>query len=80
MKKNPSQHLKQPITLPATSFPAGWAVHKGNTTLLAKLNTALKAIVKDGTWLRLYKKYFPQDPVPTAKQLPPYVAKSSSSS
>jgi polar amino acid transport system substrate-binding protein len=72
MKKNPSLHLTQPITIPATAFPAGWAVHKGNTVLLNKLNTALNEIVKDGTWLKLYKQYFPQDPVPTASQLPPY--------
>jgi polar amino acid transport system substrate-binding protein len=76
MKKNPSLHLTQPITIPATAFPAGWAVHKGNTVLLNKLNTALNEIVKDGTWLKLYKQYFPQDPVPTAKQLPPYQVKS----
>jgi polar amino acid transport system substrate-binding protein len=77
MQKNPNQHLHQPITLPATAFPAGWAVHKGNTALLAKLNTALKQIVQDGTWLKLYKQYFPQDPVPSAKQLPPYAAQTS---
>jgi polar amino acid transport system substrate-binding protein len=73
-KKNPSLHLTQPIVMPATAFPAGWAVHKGNTVLLSRLNTALNEIVKDGTWLKLYKNYFPQDPVPTANQLPPYKA------
>jgi polar amino acid transport system substrate-binding protein len=77
IKKYPDLHLAQPITVPATSFPAGWAVRKGNTALVAKLNTALKQVVSDGTWLKLYKKYFPQDPVPTASQLPPYQAKSS---
>jgi polar amino acid transport system substrate-binding protein len=76
IKKYPDLHLTQPITMPATSFPAGWAVRKGNTPLVAKLNTALKQIVSDGTWLTLYKKYFPQDPVPSANQLPPYAAKS----
>jgi polar amino acid transport system substrate-binding protein len=77
VKKYPDLHLSQPITIPATSFPAGWAVRKGNTALVTKLNTALKQVVSDGTWLTLYKKYFPQDPVPTAKQLPPYEAKAS---
>jgi polar amino acid transport system substrate-binding protein len=72
IKKNPSLHLTQPITIPATAFPAGWAVQKGNTVLLKKLNTALNEVVKDGTWMKLYKSYFPQDPVPTASQLPPY--------
>jgi polar amino acid transport system substrate-binding protein len=75
IKKYPDLHLVQPITLPATSFPAGWAVRKGNTVLVTELNGALKQIVSDGTWLSLYKKYFPQDPVPTASQLPPYTAK-----
>jgi polar amino acid transport system substrate-binding protein len=75
IKKYPDLHLVQPITLPATSFPAGWAVRKGNTALITELNGALKQVVSDGTWLSLYKKYFPQDPVPSASQLPPYAAK-----
>ncbi|HEX8093210.1 substrate-binding periplasmic protein [Jatrophihabitans sp.] len=77
IKKYPDLHLAQPITMPATAFPAGWAVRKGNTALVTKLNTALKQVVSDGTWLNLYKKYFPQDPVPTASELPPYQAKTS---
>jgi polar amino acid transport system substrate-binding protein len=76
IKKYPDLHLVQPITIPATAFPAGWAVRQGNTPLVTKLNGALKQIVTDGTWLNLYKKYFPQDPVPTASQLPPYAATS----
>jgi polar amino acid transport system substrate-binding protein len=39
---------------------------------VTKLDGALKQVVKDGTWLSLYKKYFPKDPVPTQAQLPPY--------
>ncbi|MEU1662369.1 ABC transporter substrate-binding protein [Streptomyces sparsogenes] len=74
-KKYPDLHLKQPITVPATDFPAGWAVRKGNTKLLSGLNRALKEVVADGTWLKLYKKYFPQDPVPSSSELPPYTAK-----
>ncbi|MFG3206509.1 ABC transporter substrate-binding protein [Streptomyces sp. NPDC048192] len=77
-KKYPDLHLKQPITIPATAFPAGWAVRKGNTKLAGRLNGALKQLVGDGTWLKLYKKYFPQDPVPTGSQLPPYTAKGQS--
>ncbi|MFF5549517.1 ABC transporter substrate-binding protein [Streptomyces olivaceoviridis] len=75
VKKYPDLHLKQPITLPATDFPAGWAVRKGNTELTGELDGALKQLVDDGTWLKLYKKYFPQDPVPTGSQLPPYTPK-----
>ncbi|MFG2000329.1 ABC transporter substrate-binding protein [Spirillospora sp. NPDC048911] len=75
VKKYPDLHLVQPILIPATDFPAGWAVRKGNTTLITKLNGALKQVVTDGTWLKLYKKYFPQNPVPTGSQLPPYKPK-----
>ncbi|RVU29180.1 amino acid ABC transporter substrate-binding protein [Streptomyces antnestii] len=74
-KKYPALHLKQPITVPATDFPAGWAARKGNTALVQKLNGALKQLVRDGTWLKLYKKYFPKAPVPTRSELPPYTAK-----
>jgi polar amino acid transport system substrate-binding protein len=70
--KYPELKLAQPITMPATAFPAGWAVKKGNTALVTKLDDALGQVVKDGTWLTLYKKYFPQDPIPTGAQLPPY--------
>ena len=74
IKKYADLHLVQPVIIPATSSPAGWAVKKGNTKLLTALNGALDKLVKNGTWLRLYKKYFPQDPTPTASQLPPYEA------
>jgi polar amino acid transport system substrate-binding protein len=70
--KYPNLKLVQPITVPATAFPAGWAVKKGNTALADKLNGALRQVVADGTWLKLYKQYFGQDPVPTKNELPPY--------
>ena len=75
----PNAHLTQPITIPATSAPAGWAVKKGNTALINQLNKALLVVIRNGTWLKLYKKYFPHDPVPTAAQLPPYKAQASAS-
>jgi polar amino acid transport system substrate-binding protein len=78
IKKYPDLHLTQPITLAATDFPAGWAVRKGNSALADQLDGALKSLVKDGTWLKLYKKYFPQDPVPRSSELPPYTAKAQS--
>ena len=77
ISKYPDLHLVQPITMPATDFPAGWAVRKGNTVLVTELNKALKQVVADGTWLALYKKYFPKDPVPKPSQLPPYTATTS---
>lgn len=62
-------HLQIPVKVAALNLPAGWAVHKGNTKLAAALNTALKQVVADGTWTRLYKKYFPTVPL---TPLPPY--------
>ena len=61
------------FTEPATAFPAGWAVKKGNQPLLDALNAALDELVADGTWMTLYTKYFPEAPVPTASEMPPYV-------
>jgi polar amino acid transport system substrate-binding protein len=61
------------FTEPATDFPAGWAVKKGNAALLTTLNAALDELVADGTWMTLYTKYFPEAPVPTDAEQPPYV-------
>jgi polar amino acid transport system substrate-binding protein len=72
VSKYPALKLAQPISLPASAFPAGWVVKKGNATLVGKLNDALTQVVQDGTWMTLYKKYFPRDPIPTKSQLPPY--------
>lgn len=66
--------LSIPFTVPATAYPAGWAVKKGNQTLLDALNGALDKIVSSGQWLEIYKKYFPEAPVPaTDAELPPYI-------
>lgn len=65
--------LSIPFTVPATDFPAGWAVKKGNEALLTTLNAALDELVADGTWMTLYTKYFPEAPVPTDTEMPPYV-------
>jgi polar amino acid transport system substrate-binding protein len=50
--------------IPSFDAPAGFAVKKGNTTLRNALNRGLRAAIKDGTWVRLYKRYFPSMPVP----------------
>jgi polar amino acid transport system substrate-binding protein len=50
--------------IPSFDAPAGFAVKKGNTALRAALNKGLHAAIKDGTWVRLYKRYFPSMPVP----------------
>jgi polar amino acid transport system substrate-binding protein len=68
-KQYASMHLQIPVKVAALNLPAGWAVHKGNTKLADALNNALKQVVADGTWTRLYKKYFPTVPL---TPLPPY--------
>jgi polar amino acid transport system substrate-binding protein len=68
-KQYASLHLQIPVKVAALNLPAGWAVHKGNTKLIAALNKALKQVVADGTWTRLYKEYFPSVPL---TPLPPY--------
>ncbi|MHB0927374.1 MAG: ABC transporter substrate-binding protein [Candidatus Nanopelagicales bacterium] len=65
--------LSIPFNVSAKGFPAGWAVKKGNQKLLDALNKALDEVIADGTWLKLYKQYFPEDPVPTGSDLPPYI-------
>jgi polar amino acid transport system substrate-binding protein len=75
-KKYPSAHFSMPVVISGKDYPAGWAVKKGNDALLGPLNTALKQVVADGTWLRLYKQYFPDEPVPSSSDLPPYTASS----
>jgi polar amino acid transport system substrate-binding protein len=56
--------MKIVVNIPSFDAPAGFAVKKGNTALRAALNTGLHAAIKDGTWLRLYKRFFPSMPVP----------------
>ena len=62
--------LIQPISLPAFDLPAAFPIAKSNTGLIAAVNGALDKEVKNGTYLKLYKQYFPGIPVPA--QLPPY--------
>ena len=42
----------------------GIAVQKGNKELLAKINVALKKILKDGTYKKIQDKYFSNDIYP----------------
>lgn len=50
-------NLKEvPIVLSADNY--GFAVQKGNTKLLQRLNEALKAVRQDGTYKKIYTKWF----------------------
>ena len=61
--------LKIAINIPSFDAPAGFAIKMGNTALRNALNTALHAAMQDGTWEKLYVKWFPGSPMP-AEYLP----------
>jgi ABC-type amino acid transport substrate-binding protein len=42
----------------------GFAVSKDNPKLLAALNGALKSLIDDGSYAKIFKKWFPGQPVP----------------
>jgi polar amino acid transport system substrate-binding protein len=58
------KELKIVANIPSFDAPAGFAVKKGNTALLNAINKALDAAIDDGTWLKLYRQFFPDMPVP----------------
>ncbi|MDT7800274.1 MAG: polar amino acid transport system substrate-binding protein [Actinomycetota bacterium] len=51
-----------------TDVPHGFAVKKGNTELLGKIDTGLKQVISDGTWLKLHQQFLPSAPVPAGFQ------------
>ncbi|MEY9951648.1 ABC transporter substrate-binding protein [Leifsonia sp. EB34] len=57
-------NLKDADDIPSFDAPAGFAIAKGNPKLKAALNTALHAAMEDGTWKKLYQKWFPGSPMP----------------
>jgi polar amino acid transport system substrate-binding protein len=50
--------------IPSFDAPAGFAIAKNKPALKDALNKALKAAMDDGTWKRLYQKWFPGSPMP----------------
>lgn len=50
--------------IPSFDAPAGFAVAKGKTAFTDALNKGLKAAMEDGTWKKLYQKWFPGSPMP----------------
>lgn len=50
--------------IPSFDAPAGFAVAKGNTAFKEALDKGLKAAMEDGTWKKLYQKWFPGSPMP----------------
>jgi len=56
--------LKTPINIPSFDAPAGFVVRKGNDAFREALNKGLHAAMEDGTWKKLYEKWFPGSPMP----------------
>jgi len=59
------QHgLVSAADIPSFDAPAGFAVAKGKTAFREALNKGLAAAMADGTWKKLYQKWFPGSPMP----------------
>ena len=59
------QHgLVSAADIPSFDAPAGFAVAKGKTAFKEALNKGLAAAMADGTWKKLYQKWFPGSPMP----------------
>jgi polar amino acid transport system substrate-binding protein len=56
--------LKDAEDIPSFDAPAGFAIAKGNSALKTALNKALHEAMEDGTWKKLYQKWFPGSPMP----------------
>ncbi len=64
------QHgLVSAADIPSFDAPAGFALAKGKTALKAALDKGLAEAMEDGTWKKLYQKWFPGSPMP-AQYLP----------
>lgn len=50
--------------IPSFDAPAGFAVAKGKEAFKEALNQGLASAMEDGTWKRLYEKWFPGSPMP----------------
>ncbi len=61
--KRPGEKVVQLIV---TTEHYGFAVSKSNPKLLSAMNLALTDVIKDGTYAKIFKKWFPKNPVPAA--------------
>ena len=48
-----------------SSAPTAFAIAHGNPVFLKALNSALDAVIKDGTWTKLQDQYYPGRPIPS---------------
>ena len=50
--------------IPSFDAPAGFAIAKDKPAFKEALNKGLAAAMEDGTWKKLYQKWFPGSPMP----------------
>lgn len=50
--------------IPSFDAPAGFAIAKGKTAFKEALDKGLAEAMEDGTWKKLYEKWFPGSPMP----------------
>ncbi|MCP2166163.1 substrate-binding periplasmic protein [Goodfellowiella coeruleoviolacea] len=62
--QNPDIALEHAFTVETKDTPSAYAVRKGNTALLDKLNHGLAEAIKDGTLEQLYTRFYPNQPLP----------------
>ena len=59
------QHgLVSAADIPSFDAPAGFAIAKDKTAFKEALNKGLAEAMEDGTWKKLYQKWFPGSPMP----------------
>lgn len=57
-------NLVHAADIPSFDAPAGFAIAKGKPAFKAALDKAIQASMQDGTWKKLYEKWFPGSPMP----------------
>jgi polar amino acid transport system substrate-binding protein len=57
-------NLVHAADIPSFDAPAGVAIAKGKPAFKAALDKAIQASMQDGTWKKLYQKWFPGSPMP----------------
>lgn len=62
-------NLVMAANIPSFDAPAGVAIAKNKPAFKAALDKAIKDAMQDGTWEKLYEKWFPGSPMP-AQYLP----------
>ncbi|MBD9626959.1 amino acid ABC transporter substrate-binding protein [Ensifer sp. ENS06] len=61
-KRYPNLQIR--IDVPMLDTPAGFVVRKGNAPLREGINKGLQAAIDDGTYAKIFAKWFPDAPLP----------------